>query len=71
MNCSQLKHKREVFNNPLFMLMNNFLRIRSILRENFYCLPFPTATVDINVETLKENGILLLQFAQNVVEVSF
>ena len=51
--------------------MNNFLRIRSILRENFYCLPFPTATVDINVETLKENGILLLQFAQNVVEVSF
>ena len=30
-----------------------------------------TVAVDINVKTLKENGILLTQFAQNVVEACF
>ena len=30
-----------------------------------------TVAVDINVETLKENRILLSQFAQNVVEACF
>ena len=48
-----------------------FLRILSIFRGTFYCLSFTTVTVDINVETLKGNGILLLQFAQNVVEARF
>ena len=42
-----------------------------IFRGKFYCLSFATAAVDINVETLKENGILLSQFAQNVVEAHF
>ena len=36
-----------------------------------YCLRLATAAVDINVEPLKENGILLPQFAQNFAEVSF
>ena len=48
-----------------------FLRILSIFRGKLYCLHLATAAVDINVEPLKENGILLSKFAQNVVEVSF
>ena len=43
-----------------------FLRMLSIFRGKFYCLSLATVTVDINVETLKENGILLSQFTQNV-----
>ena len=43
-----------------------FLRILSIFRGNFYCLNLATVAVDINVKTLKGNGILLSQFAQNV-----
>ena len=42
-----------------------FLKILSIFRGNFYCLNLATVAVDINVETLKGNGILLSQFAQN------
>ena len=53
------------------------LRILSIFRGNFYCLSKfllsclnfycpATVAVDINVETLKGNGILLSQFAHNV-----
>ena len=41
------------------------------LRGKFYCLSHATLAVDINVETLEENGILLSQFAQNVVEARF
>ena len=37
----------------------------------FYCLSLSTLAVDSNVETLKENGILLLQFAQKVVKARF
>ena len=47
-----------------------FLRILSIFWGK-YCLRLATAALDINMEPLKENGILLSQFAQNVVEVSF
>ena len=47
------------------------LRVLSIFRENFYCLSLAAVAVDINVETLKENGILLSQSAQNVVKTSF
>ena len=47
------------------------LRILSIFRGKFYCLSLATVAVDINVETLKENGILLSQFAQNVLETRF
>ena len=43
-------------------------RTLSIFREKFYCLSLATVAVDINVETLKENGILLSQFGQNDVE---
>ena len=43
-----------------------FLKILSIFRGNFYCLNLATVAVDINVKTLKGNGILLSQFAQNV-----
>ena len=48
-----------------------FLRILSIFRGKLHYLRLATAPLDINVEPLKENGILLSQFAQNVVEVSF
>ena len=54
-----------MFNNPLF------LRILSIFKGNFYCNNLATVAVDINVETLKWNGILLSQFAQNIVEARF
>ena len=37
----------------------------------FYCLSLSTLAVGSNVETLKENGILLLQFAQKVVKARF
>ena len=47
------------------------LKILSIFRENFYCLSLAIVAVDINVETLKGNGILLSQFAQNVAEAHF
>ena len=43
----------------------------SIFRGKFYCLSLATVAVDINVKTLIENGILLSQFAQNVVETRF
>ena len=43
-----------------------FLKILSIFRGNFYCLNLATVAVDINVKTLKGNGILWSQFAQNV-----
>ena len=48
-----------------------FLRILSIFRGKFYCLSLATVAVDIDVKTLKENGILLSQFAQNVAEVCY
>ena len=48
-----------------------FLRIMSIFRGKLYYLRLATAALDINMEPLKENGILLSQFARNVVEVSF
>ena len=48
-----------------------FLRILNIFRAKFYCLCLVTAVAGINVETLKEIGIVLSQFAQNVVEVGF
>ena len=48
-----------------------FLRILSIFRGKFYCVSLAAVAVDINVETLKENEILLSQFAQNVVEARF
>ena len=48
-----------------------FLRILSIFRGNFYCLSLAVVAVKINVKTLKRNGILLSQFAQNVVEARF
>ena len=37
----------------------------------YYFLVRLTVAVDINVETLKDNGILLPQFAQNLVEAFF
>ena len=37
----------------------------------FYCLSLPTVVDDINVETLKENGILLSLFAKHLVEAWF
>ena len=52
-------------------LLYEFLGILSIFRGNFYCLSLATVAVDINVETLKGNGILLSQFLQNVVEARF
>ena len=48
-----------------------FLRILRIFRGNFYCHSLATVAVDINVETLKGNGILLPQFALNIVEAHF
>ena len=47
------------------------LRTLSIFRGKLYCLRLATAAVDVSVGPLKENGILLSQFAQNVAEVSF
>ena len=52
-------------------LSYHFLRILSIFRGKLYCVRLATTALDINVEPLKESGILLSQFAQNVVEVSF
>ena len=52
-------------------LLYEFLRKLSIFRGKFYCLSLTTVAVDINVKSLKENGILLSQFAQNVVEARF
>ena len=46
-----------------------FLRILSIFKGNFYCLSLAIVAIDINVETW--NGILLSQFAQNIVEARF
>ena len=43
----------------------------SIFRGTFYCLILATAAVGINAKTLKENGILLSQFAKSVVESRF
>ena len=72
MNWCNLTYNKEVFNNPLFMFVSyNVLRKLSIFRRELYCLHFATTAIYMNVETLKENGILLSQFAQNVVEVSF
>ena len=48
-----------------------FLKILSISRQKFYCLILATVAVDINAETLKENGVLLSQFAENVIEARF
>ena len=52
-------------------LLYEFLRILSISRGKFYCLSLTTVAVDISVKTLKDNGILLSQFAQIVVEARF
>ena len=41
------------------------------MTRDLCCLRLATAAFDINVEPLKENGIPLSQFAQNIVEVSF
>ena len=38
----------------------------SNFRGTFYCLSLATVDVDSNARTLKENGILLSEFAQNV-----
>ena len=46
-----------------------FLRILSIFKGNCYCLSLAIVAIDINVETW--NGILLSQFAQNIVEARF
>ena len=54
-----------------YELPYEFLRILSIFRGNFCCLSLATVAVDVNVETLKGNGILLSQFAQNIVEARF
>ena len=48
-----------------------FLRILSIFRGNFYCRSLAIVAADINVETLKRNGILLSQFPQNFVGAHF
>ena len=52
-------------------LLYEFLRILSIFRGYLYCLSLAVAAADISVETLKRNGILLSQFAQNVAEACF
>ena len=54
-----------------YELPYRFLRILSIFRGTLYFLSLATVVVDINVETLKQNGILLSQFAQNIVEARF
>ena len=56
---------------PQWKLPYEFLIILSIFRGKFYCLSLTTVAVDINAKTLKENGILLSQFAQNVAEARF
>ena len=53
------------------VLPYEFLRILTIFRGKFYYLSLATVVVDINVKTLKEKGILLPQFAQNVEEARF
>ena len=55
----------------VYELPYEFLIILSIFRGNFCCLSLATVAVDVNVETLKGNGILLSQFAQNIVEARF
>ena len=52
-------------------LENEFIRILSIFRGTFYCLSLATVAVDISEENLKENGILLSKFDQNIVEARF
>ena len=52
-------------------LYYEFWRILSIFRGKFYCLNLANVAVDINMENLKNNGIPLSQFAQNVVETRF
>ena len=54
-----------------YELPYRFLRILSIFRGTLYFLSLATVVVDINVETLEQNGILLSQFAQNIVEARF
>ena len=54
-----------------YELPYEFLRILIIFRGKFYCLSLATLAVDTDVETLKENGILFLQFAQKVAEARF
>ena len=72
MNCCHLTYNKEVFNNPQFMFISyDVLRKLSMFRRELYCVHFAIVAVYMNVETLKENGILLSQFAQNVVEVFF
>ena len=56
---------------PAHELPYEFLRTLSIFRANFYCHSLATVAVGINVKTLKGNGILLSQFAQNTAEVRF
>ena len=56
---------------PQWKLPYEFLIILSIFRGKFYCLSLATVAVDINPKILKENGILLSQFAQNIVEAHF
>ena len=72
MNCCHLTYK-SVQQSTIYAheLSIYFLRILSIFRGKFCCLRLATAAVDTDVEPLKKNGILLSQFAQNVVEVSF
>ena len=60
-NCSISAHE----------LPYEFLRILSIFGESFYCLSPVIVAVRFNVETLKRNGILFSQFAQNIVEARF
>ena len=43
----------------------------NIFRGELYCRGLANVVVDMNVEILKEIGILLPQFAQNVVEICF
>ena len=52
-------------------LLYEFLRMLSIFRGKFYCLSLATVAVDISVKTLKDNGILLPQFARILVEARF
>ena len=48
-----------------------FLKTLRIFRGSSYCHSLATVAVDMNVKTLKGNGILLSQFAQNTAEVRF
>ena len=59
----------EAFNNGNYF--TSFLRIMSNFRGTFYCLSLATVDVDSNARTLKENGILLSEFAQNVAGTCF